>query len=198
MLNSIRGRLTYKFEDQIGVDCGSLEWAVDTTSTSISLFPQIGEEVLVYTYLHHTQDLMKLFGFSTSEERRLFLALKTVNGVGVSLARKILSGTTPSRFLEALDSEDMSVLERIPGLGKKTAQKIVLQLRGSLVDADIVEGAASSQERDVVDALVAMGFESRAAGKVVGSILRSPELDGLNSDEKEKEVLRQAIVAMSQ
>jgi len=190
--------LTYKFEDQIGIDCGGLEWAVDTTSTSISLFPQIGEEALVYTYLHHTQDLMKLFGFSTSEERRLFLALKTVNGVGVSLARKILSGTTPSRFLRALDSEDLSVLERIPGLGKKTAQKIVLQLRGSLVDADIADGAASSQERDVVDALVAMGFESRAASKVVGSILRSPELDDLSSDEKEQEVLRQAIVAMSQ
>ncbi|VDA99837.1 Holliday junction DNA helicase RuvA [Olavius algarvensis spirochete endosymbiont] len=197
MLNSIRGTLTYKSEDQVGVDCGGLEWAIDTTSTSISSLPQVGEEVLVYTHLHHTQDLMKLFGFSTFEERRLFLALKTVNGVGVSLARKILSGTTPSRFLRALDSEDLSVLERIPGLGKKTAQKIVLQLRGSLVDADDLEGVVSSQEKEVVDALVAMGFESKAAGKVVSSILRSPELYDLSSNEREKEILRRAIVAMS-
>jgi len=198
MLNSIRGTLTYKSGDQIGIDCGGLEWAVDTTSTSISLLPQIGEDVLIYTHLHHTQEAMKLFGFSSFEERRLFLALKTVNGVGVSLARKILSGTTPPRFLKALDSEDLSVLERIPGLGKKTAQKIVLQLRGSLVDADASEEVASSQEKDVVNALAAMGFESRAAARVVSSILRSPELDGLGSDEREKEILRRAIVAMSQ
>jgi len=198
MLNSIRGKLTYKFEDQIGIDSGGLEWAVDTTSTSISLFPQVGEEALVYTYLHHTQDLMRLFGFSTFEERRLFLALKTVNGVGVSLAKKILSGTTPSRFLRALDSEDLTVLERIPGLGKKTAQKIVLQLRGSLVDADAAKNEVSSQERDVVDALVAMGFESKTASRIVSSIIGSPELNGLSIDEREKEILRQAIVLMSQ
>jgi len=198
MLNSIRGTLTYKSGDQVGIDCGSLEWAVDTTSTSISLFPQVGEETLVYTYLHHTQDVMRLFGFSTFEERRLFLSLKTVSGVGASLARKILSGTTPSRFLRALDTEDLSVLERIPGLGKKTAQKIVLQLRGSLVDTGAAEGAVPTQEKDVVDALVAMGFDSKSASRVVSSILRSTELDGLSSDEKEKEILRRAIVAMSQ
>jgi len=197
MLNSIRGTLTYKSEDQIGVDSGGLEWAVDTTYTSISQFPRVGEEILVYTYLHHTQDMMKLFGFFSFEERRLFLALKTVNGVGVSLARKILSGTTPARFLKALDSEDLTVLERIPGLGKKTAQKIVLQLQGTLISTDVAESVIPSQEKDVVDALVAMGFEYKAASRAVSSILRSPELVGLSSDEREKEILRRAIVAMS-
>lgn len=139
-----------------------------------------------------------MFGFSSVDERRLFLALLTVNGVGPSLARKILSGTTPDRFLAALDAEDLSTLGSIPGLGKKTAQKIVLQLRGKLID-DSEESASggSIEARDVIEALTAMGFDSRGSGKAVSAILEDPDIAMLAGEAREKEILRRAIIALS-
>lgn len=196
MVNSIRGTLTFKTSEQLGIETGGVEWAVDTTATTLSSLPKIGEETRIFTHLHHTQDQMKMYGFASSEERTLFLALLTVNGVGPSLTRKILSGTTPERFLAALDAEDLSTLGSIPGLGKKTAQKIVLQLRGKLIDtAD--DGGAIGEARDVIEALMAMGFDSRNAGKAVSTILEDSELTVLSGDAREKEILRRAIVLMS-
>ncbi|MCK5249028.1 MAG: Holliday junction branch migration protein RuvA [Spirochaetaceae bacterium] len=196
MVNSIRGTLTFKTSEQLGIETGGVEWAVDTTTTTLSSLPKIGEKTRIFTYLHHTQDQMKMYGFVSSEERTLFLALLTVNGVGPSLTRKILSGTTPERFLAALDAEDLSTLGNIPGLGKKTAQKIVLQLRGKLIDtAD--DGGAVGEARDVIEALMAMGFDSRGAGKTVSAILEDPELTVLTGEAREKEILRRAIVSLS-
>ncbi len=196
MVNSIRGTLTFKSTDQLGLENSGIEWAIDTTATTLSALPAKGEEVKIFTHLHHTQDQMKLYGFASREERTLFLALLTVNGVGPSLTRKILSGTTPKRFLQALDAEDLSTLGSIPGLGKKTAQKIVLQLRGKLIDSSDA-GAADGETKDVVEALTAMGFEPRGAARAVSKILNDTELSALSGDEREKEILRRAIIAMS-
>ncbi len=196
MVNSIRGTLTFITSEQLGIETGGVEWAVDTTATTLSSLPKIGEELRIFTHLHHTQDQMKMYGFASSEERALFLALLTVNGVGPSLTRKILSGTTPERFLAALDAEDLSTLGSIPGLGKKTAQKIVLQLRGKLIDATEGEIAAG-EAKDVIDALTAMGFDSRSAGKAVSAILEDTEFTVLAGDAGEKEILRRAIISLS-
>jgi len=197
MVNSIRGILTFKNSSQLGVETGGIEWAIDTTSTSLSSLPPIGEEVRIFTHLHHTQDAMKMYGFSSVSERTLFLALLTVNGVGPSLTKKILSGITPERFLAALDTENLATLGSIPGLGKKTAQKIVLQLRGKLIDSMEAGSGPAGEAGDVIEALTAMGFDARLAVKAVSSILGEPDLNGLNGDEREKEILRRAIIAMS-
>jgi Holliday junction DNA helicase RuvA len=197
MVNSIRGIITFKSSDQLGLENSGIEWAIDTSTTTLSSLPGIGEEVRIYTHLHHTQDQMKMYGFATREERTLFLALLTVNGVGPSLTRKILSGTTPARFLVALDAEDLSSLGSIPGLGKKTAQKIILQLRGKLIEENEAPGTPGGEARDVVEALTAMGFDSRSAVKAVSSILDDADIRTLGAEEKEKEVLRRAIIAMS-
>lgn len=197
MVNSISGTLTFKSSEQVGIDTGGIEWAIDTTATSISGLPAVGEPARIFTHLHHTQDQMRMYGFASVEERRLFLALLTVNGVGPSLTRKILSGTTPERFLAALDAEDLSTLGSIPGLGKKTAQKIVLQLRGKLIDDSDGGSAAAGEAREVVEALSSMGFDSRAAGKSVSSILEDPDVIALSGEAREKEILRRAIVALS-
>ena len=86
MVNSIRGTLTYKTPESVGVETGGIEWAMDTTATTLSNLPSVGHEVRVFTHLHHTQDAMKLYGFATAEEREAFHALLTVSGVGPSLA----------------------------------------------------------------------------------------------------------------
>ena len=197
MVNSIRGILTFKHSDTLGVETGGVEWALEVSTTTLSTLPPPGREVRVFTYLHHTQDVMKMYGFASAEERHIFLALLTVNGVGPSLARKILSGITPQAFQAALDMEDLAVLERIPGLGKKTAQKIVLQLRGNLVKDDEGSGGVPSEAKDVVEALTAMGFDSRGALKAVEEIFADSEVLSLSGEEREKEVLRRAIISLS-
>ena len=194
MVNSITGTLTFRTAEQVGIETGGIEFALDSTATTISSLPSRGEVVRIYTYLHHTQDQMKLFGFLTVSERRVFLSLLTVNGVGPSLARKILSGTTPERFEVAVDTEDLAVLGSIPGLGKKTAQKIVLQLRGKLAEDN---ESAPGEVSEVVEALTAMGFDARGAGKAVAAILADPEIGALDEALREKEVLRQAIIELS-
>ena len=197
MVNSIRGIITFKSSDQLGLENSGIEWAIETSATTLSSLPGVGEEARIFTYLHHSQDQMKLYGFASREERSLFLALLTVNGVGPSLTRKILSGTTPARFLVALDSEDLSSLGSIPGLGKKTAQKIVLQLRGKLIEEPENSAGAGGEAGEVVEALTAMGFDAKSALKAVSAILDEPGISSLPKDEKEKEVLRRAIIAMS-
>ncbi len=194
MVNSISGTLTFRTAEQVGILTGGIEWALDSTVTTISALPKVGTEIRLFTYLHHTQDQMKMFAFLSEKERQVFLSLLTVNGVGPSLARKILSGTTPERFEAAVDTEDLAVLGSIPGLGKKTAQKIVLQLRGKL--AEDVSGE-SGPVNEVVEALTAMGFDAKGAGKAVAEILSDPGLDSLGDAEREKEVLRRAIIALS-
>ena len=197
MLNSIRGILTFKAPGLAGIETGGVEWAVEVSASSLSRLPAVGAEVRLFTHLHHVQDSMRLYGFADIDERRLFLALLGVSGVGPALARKILSGTTPERFIAALETEDIASLGSIPGLGKKTAQKIVLQLRGKLTADENAEAPSSGEEREVIDALVSMGFDSRAAAKAVSAVLADPSADDLSGEERESEVLRRAIVAMS-
>ena len=197
MVNSICGILTFKSAGVVGVETGGVEWALETTATSLSRLPQLGVEVRLYTHLHHVQDSMRFYGFTDREERKLFLALLSVNGVGPALARKILSGTTPARFVAALETEDVENLGSIPGLGKKTAQKIVLQLRGKLTVDDETPSGDSEKEREVVDALVAMGFDGRGAAKAVAGVLNDPKVSELRELEREREILRRAIVSLS-
>ena len=197
MVNSISGVLTFKEAGTAGVETGGIEWAIDTSSTTLAGLPPIGSQVRLYTHLHHVQDSMRLYGFGTIVERRLFLALVSVNGVGPSLARKILSGTSPERFLTAMEQEDLDTLSSIPGLGKKTAQKIVLQLRGKLTDEQPSSNGAIGKEKDMVEALAAMGFDARGAGKAVSAILEEDGIAELTGEEREREILRRAIIALS-
>ncbi len=196
MVHSIRGIVTFKSSEAVGIENGGIEWQIDTTATSLSALPGIGQEAKIYTHLHHKEDQMRLYGFATSEERTVFLALLTVNGVGPSLARKILSGTTPDGFNRALATEDLAMLSQIPGLGKKTAQKIVLHLRGKLAD-DASADSSGGDEKEVVDSLTAMGFDAASARKAVRKVLDDPELIGMDAESKEREILRRCIVSLS-
>lgn len=198
MVNSINGVITFKSEGTIGIETGGIEWAIATTSTSLADLPAAGADVRLYTHLHHVQDSMKLYGFASLTERTLFLALISVNGVGPSLAQKILSGTTPDRFTAALENENLDSLSSIPGLGKKTAQKILLQLRGKLTaDREDPSSEVGRKDRDVIAALTAMGFDARGAGKAVSAIVESGDIAALTGEAREREILRRAIIALS-
>lgn len=193
MVNSIRGRLTFKSASRAGVETGGVEWALDTTATTLSALPAAGQDVRIYTHLHHTQDSMRLYGFGTQEERTVFLGLLTVSGVGPSLARKILSGASPETLMRAVDQEDLGMLSAIPGLGKKTAQKIILHLRGKLTP----EEPEGHQNQEMTEALISMGFDAKRAAAAVMALADDPAVAKLTGEERDKEILRRAIVELS-
>lgn len=173
-----------------------LEWEIEASVSTLSKLPRDGREVRIYTYLQHKDDGMKLYGFSSAAEKQLFISVIGVSGVGPKLGLKILSGMKPEDFITALDREDIDSLSRIPGLGKKTAQKIILQLRGKLI-SDEETTLPEQAGGEIVEALAAMGFDKKTASRSVGKILEAPAVKALAGHARDQEIMRLAIVDLS-
>jgi len=190
LFNSITGIVNLKLKDRIYVRTNGIEWAIFTTEKSLLRFPDIGEEVRIFTYLHHRDDQLKIFGFVSDEERDLFFDLLKVEGLGPRLAIKILSGIEVNDFVEALDNDDVESLSAIPGLGKKTAQKIILKLKGKL---KLAEKPWGSVEEDIITALAGMGFDRKASRNAVKTALKSIDTNSMSKGRLEKELFTRAI-----
>ena len=208
MFNSITGIITYKFSQTLCIQTHGLEWELTVPLTTLDALPPAGEEAKVYTWLYHREDSMKLFGFATVNERAVFLDLMKVEGVGAKAAVRILSSISASELAAVLDSEDMARLEKIPGVGKKTAQKMMLTLKGKLnleeSSADTksrVRDAAYSPWADVISALVNMGYEKAECERTVEKLLESFSSDAdfasKNKAAREELLFRRAIVELA-
>jgi Holliday junction DNA helicase RuvA len=125
MFNSLSGEVTLREDERLCVATGGVEWELAVSRKASARFPAPGQPVRVYTYLLHREDAMKLYGFLDPAERSLFLDLQKVDGVGPRGAMRILSGIERKDFVEALDRDDVDALSLVPGIGKKTAQKII-------------------------------------------------------------------------
>ncbi|MBN2617069.1 MAG: Holliday junction branch migration protein RuvA [Spirochaetales bacterium] len=192
MYNSLTGKITEKSISRLCLMIGGIEWDIQASLYTLDQC-HLGEEKKIYTYLQHKEDGMTLFGFATKDERILFLDLIKVNGVGAKAAQKILSGIKPSDFIRCLDEEDINRLEKVPGLGKKTAQKIILALKGKLKleDDEIKESSSDSVDKEILDSLVAMGFDKKKAKIALTEVTSTSEkLD-------EGEILRQVIIKLT-
>ena len=194
MFNSLAGTVTHKDTERVFLQSGSVEWELWTTGQSLSTLPAIGAEVTIFTYLHHREDVLRLYGFATAQEREVFLELIRVDSVGPRLALKVLSGIPANQFAAAVDAEDLPTLQAIPGLGQKTAQKIVLRLKGRLT-ATPVEGTVrvGVSKEDIVAALTGMGFDRREARVAVDTAAKALAPDGLTGEEYERAVLTGAM-----
>lgn len=197
MFNSIKGIITGKGLDHINLENSGIEWEIKTTAVSLSHFPAINQEAKAYVHLHHKEDMMAIFGFSTVEERSLFLDLISVSGVGPKGALKILSGVTVKRFIEFLENEDVKALGSLPGLGTKTAQKIILQLKGKLKLESEEEKNEDENHKDIIESLVSMGFEKKHVKKAVTEILKDDKVKNMTADKQDQEIIRQAIIMLS-
>ena len=195
MFNSIHGKITEKFEGSVYIQSGGIEWDIAIPSTDIARLPSLGEEGRIFTWLYHREDQMKLYGFSGEERRATFLELIKVEGVGPKGALKIMGGIGQEELEKALEAEDLSRLEAVPGLGKKTAQKMILALKGKLA-----KPAPQARYGDLVEALAAMGYERKAASdalvKAEAEIQREFPTDAAGP-EKEKLLFKQAIVNLT-
>ncbi|MBR4376535.1 MAG: Holliday junction branch migration protein RuvA [Spirochaetia bacterium] len=200
MFNSLSGTLTYKGIDNIYLlnSCG-IEWDITVSAKTLSALPPVGDECQVYTYYLHTENMVKLYGFFTKDERTFFLELNKVNGIGPKQAMKMLSSISAKQMAEALDKDDVALLAGIPGVGKKTAQKLMLAMRGKLVmDEELIAAPAGNPKfADIVNALSDMGFEYKKALKAVEEVAKNSDIMNMKEDEREKEIFKRAIVLLS-
>ncbi len=199
MFNSLTGTVTGKFPQTLYLDTGGIEWDITVPDSSLDVFSPVGSRTRVFVWMYHREDAMKLFGFASAEDRSVFVDLMKVDGVGPKAAVKILSGITAREFAAILENEDMARLEKMPGVGKKTAQKMLLTLKGKLAlsPADGLSPAAkTSRWQDVIAALVNMGYDKKAAEEAVERIAAETDAS-LPDQEKETAVFRRAIVELS-
>ncbi|MDX9801979.1 MAG: Holliday junction branch migration protein RuvA [Spirochaetia bacterium] len=195
MFNSITGTITHKGKSYFFLENNGIEWDIFASAKTIMQLPSPGNSVRVLTYLHLREDHVSIFGFADKKERELFLELIKISGIGPKQAVKIMSGISADDFISALDTENISILSTLPGIGQKTAQKIVLAMRGKLLK----EGSdASSPYTDIIKALSDMGFDYRKAAKTVLDISEESDVASINDiSEKEKIIMKKAIIALS-
>jgi len=193
MFNSIRGIITEKLADSVYILSGGVEWSIAVPATDITLLPQVGEEGRIFTWLYHREDQMKLYGFCAQERRITFLELLKVEGIGPKGALKIMGGIGQEELEKALEAEDLARLEAVPGLGKKTAQKMILALKGKLAMA---KTSSETPYGDLVEALAEMGYDKRAAAEAL-SRAEGELPPGASGEEKEKLLFKHAIVYLS-
>ena len=196
MLNSLKGIITEKKENILYLETGGIEWSINCSVRTLSSLPGKGENAKILLHLHQTQEAMSLFGFSSEEERKLFLELIKISGIGPKNGIRILSSISSEGFIKALETDDVALLSSLPGIGKKTAQKIILALRGKLL-AENTETETDNPYREIAASLSDMGFDHKTALKAVKEISVNVDLSGMTPEEKEKEIFRRAIVALS-
>ena len=204
MFNSLIGTVTGKKSRQLFIEANGIEWDICMPDSNIDMLPETGKEVRVFTWLHHTESLMNLYGFASPEERLLFLDLLRVDGVGPKAAVKIMSGVDSKRLFEILESGDVEILEKIPGVGKKTAGKMMLALKGKLSIPDDYKSSPSSPSSpydDAVASLVSMGYDKNLAKAKIMELAEklSSESDFVKKNQKDREdhLFRLAIVELS-
>jgi Holliday junction DNA helicase RuvA len=193
MVNSLTGRITTTGPNYIRIQTAGIEWHLDASGRSVQRLSGAEGEVRVPVYLYHREDVMRMYGFADEQERRVFTELLTVSGIGPRQALKILTGVTARGLLELLEREDVKGLSALPGLGKKTAEKMIFTLKGKLVGTS--DGGAEPLS-DLVTALSDMGFDERQAAEAVRGVLSENDLPS-DPATRESEVLRRAIVKLS-
>jgi holliday junction DNA helicase RuvA len=178
MIGQLRGRLAGKRPNQVLVEVGGVGYLVQVPLSTYATLGELHTEVTLLIHTHVREDALALYGFLSSREKHFFELLLSASGVGPTLALKILSGMNVEELVPAIRSGDLARLTRIPGVGRKTAERIVVELKDKL-DAVAVEAAEkpapsspAGVEADVVSALVNLGYEARTAESAVAEARR--------------------------
>ena len=171
MIAHLRGTLLVKHPNQVIVEAGGVGYDVTISVPTYSDMPAVGSEVALHIHTHVREDVIALYGFLRLAEKQLFEKLITVSGIGPKLAITILSGMAADEMMGAIRGNDVARLTKIPGIGKKTAERMVLELRDKLPAAGAqavpAAPAISATEEDVLSALTNLGYQRAAAEKAV-------------------------------
>lgn len=192
----INGKIADKANNYVVIDAGGVGYRIFMSPTAIDKLPDVGEIQKVYTYYYVREDVISLYGFLSNEELRMFELLLSVSGIGAKSAIQILSAITPSSFALAVISNDVSKIVGIPGIGKKTAERIILELKDKLKTEqaisknDEVKVAIHKDENtsEAVTALQVLGYTRREIDKALEKV----NTDGLSIEE----IIRKALALL--
>jgi len=195
MIGSIRGRLALKQPPRIIVECSGVGYEIETPMSTFLELPQVGTEVFLHTHLQVREDAQSLFGFGTPEEKLLFRGLLRVSGVGAKMALGILSGMSVADFHRCVQHEDSAMLIRIPGVGRKTAERLIIEMRDRIdQQAPVTRTAGGLVVRtdargEAFDALVALGYKPQEVKRLLGQL----DVDDKSAEDIIRSALRQAV-----
>lgn len=200
MIGQLRGILLSKQPPALMLDVQGVGYELDAPMTTFYDLPKEGAELMLHTHLVVREDAQLLFGFSTENQRNLFRHLLKISGIGPRVGLAILSGLSVKEFRLCINGEDVVRLTKVPGIGRKTAERVILELRGKELpgmsaDEDVaIAGSSNGIRSDAISALTALGYRAKDAEKVIGQLAdQSDGSEGLSSES----LIRQALQAMS-
>jgi Holliday junction DNA helicase RuvA len=192
MIGSLRGKLIFKQAPAITIECNGVGYDVETPMSTFFELPAVGEELFLFTHLVVREDAQLLYGFATDDERRLFRSVIKVRGIGAKIGLAVLSAMSVAGFNRCIEYEDTASLSKIPGIGKKTAERLIIEMRDRIdksvatdTEKVTVEQGAKSE---AVDALVSLGYKPAEVNKLIGSL----DVDGQSAEDIIRLALRQA------
>src|SRR5579862_5840896 len=177
MIGAVRGRIASKTPPQLMVDVGGLGYELEAPMSTFFHLPAVGEEVSLLTHLVVREDAHVLYAFGTEAERRLFRSLIKVSGVGPKIALALLSGISAEAFARCVMNEDITALTKVPGIGRKTAERLIVEMRDRLKDSEtpasvgmVPAATAASPESEAFSALVALGYRPAEATRLLKTV----------------------------
>lgn len=204
LIGRLRGCLLEKTAPEILIECNGVGYEVTMPMTSIYTLPAINEEAIIYTHFVVREDAQLLYGFANKVERKLFRLVIKVNGVGPKLGLAILSSMSADQFVSCVIHDDLTTIVKIPGVGKKTAERLLIEMRDRLKDwqldaspteidnilvANPIENTFVNDERgDAINALISLGYNQSQADKAVKSVFQQ--------DMKSEDIIRHSLKAM--
>lgn len=207
MIGRLRGLLVDKQAPEILLECAGVGYEVTLPMTSFYHLPQLGQEAIIYTHFAVREDAQQLYGFANQTERKLFRLLIKVNGVGPKLALAILSNMSAGQFVHCVNLNDVTTIVKIPGVGKKTAERLLIEMRDRLKDwgqdiaTPVTDGfpmdeitpessllTINNNKDDAVTALVSLGYKQVQADKAIRAIYRD--------ESSSEDLIRDALKSM--
>ena len=175
MIAHIQGKLVEKTPTEVVIDCGGVGYHINISLHTYSLLPN-SDQIKLFTYLQVKEDSHSLFGFFEKSEREIFKMLLSVSGIGASIARTMLSSLEPKQIIQAIASGDVGTVQSIKGIGNKTAQRVILDLKDKVIklyDLDEVSMVQNNTNRDeALSALEVLGFVRKTSEKVIEKIIK--------------------------
>ena len=192
MIAHLRGKLISKHPNQAVVEAAGVGYEVNISIPTFSGLPALGSEVAMFIHTHVREDALSLFGFLRIEDKQLFERLLSVSGIGPKLAITILSGMETNAMVASIKGNNVASLTRIPGIGKKTAERMVLELRDKLDAFGVPEAAAAASpvEEDVISALVNLGYQRALVERALGRVTKA-------TDETFDTLFRKSLAALA-
>ena len=199
MIGRIRGVLVDKKPPEIQIDVAGICYEVQVPMSTLYQLPELGKEITLHTHFVVREDAQLLYGFFEEKDKSMFRSLIKINGVGPKMALGILSSMEANEFVRAVRSNDINAMVKMPGIGKKTAERLLIEMRDRLKDWDAEEGntkesvsASASITSDAETALISLGYKPQQAAHAIAAVLKTnPEIQG------SEELIRHSLKSMA-